>query len=529
MPLFDVIIIGSGFGGAVTACRLAEKNMSVLVLERGRRWDIYPYGPRQAGDAWLWDQDQPEQRNGWLDFRLFRRMWVAQCAGVGGGSLIYANISVNAKRECFTSGWPAEVTYDELLPSYQKVTDMLCPSTIPTGQEPERFRLMKEAAEKLGYGKQFMPLPIAVTFRKDLDTDRADPYNDQHSVRWQNPQGREQGTCTHCGNCVIGCQVRAKNTLDLNYLAEAENKHAEIRDLHVVRYIEPTNGHYRVAFDRILRDGTLQRGDETAKRVIVAAGSLGSTELLLRCRDQYKTLPDLSHCLGYNWSSNGDFMTPAVYPHRRISPTHGPTITSAIDFLDGTADGQQIFVEDGGLPDILGQLLLATLKPAGRKSGAVLKAISMTLGPYLKDRDALHCIMPWFGQAVDAANGRLRLHRRWFKPWEQSLTLDWDIERSRKVIEAMVNMHKRLSAITDGIPLVPPTWSLFKTLITPHPLGGCSMGTTPANGVVDHQGEVFGYPALYVADGAIIPKAIGLNPSKTIAALAERIALLMNE
>ncbi|HET9961725.1 MAG TPA: NAD(P)-binding protein, partial [Nitrospiraceae bacterium] len=433
---FDAIVIGSGFGGAVTACRLAQKGLRVLVLERGRRWNTYPYGPRNAMDAWWWDQHHPEKHNGWLDFRLFKRMWVAQCAGVGGGSLIYANISINAKPELFARGWPPEITYKELEPYYHKVSEMLRLETVPENQVPERYKLMKEAAAAIGCADRFKPLPLAVTFRKDLDPNRADPYHDRHSVAWENPQGKAQGTCTHCGNCVIGCQVRAKNTLDLNYLAEAENKKAEIRDLHVVRYVEPVNGGYRVVFDRIVGNGMVQRGEEKAARVIIAAGSLGSTELLLRCRDEYKTLPNVSRFLGYNWSSNGDFLTPAFYATRRLSPTHGPTITSAIDFLDGTADGEQLFIEDGGFPDFLGQLVMATIQVPG--PNPILRALSKQLTPYLKNHDALHGIMPWFGQSVDAADGQLLLRRRWLKPWEQKLSLDWNIERSRKVVDAMV-------------------------------------------------------------------------------------------
>ncbi len=525
MPVFDAIVVGSGFGGAVTACRLAERGMNVLVLERGRRWNEYPYGPRKAGDAWFWDQHRPERANGWLDFRFFKQMWVAQCAGVGGGSLIYANISIDAKPELFQQGWPKEITYGELKPYYDKVGQMLRPVPVPENQASERYRLMKEAAKKLGHSKRFRPLEIAVTFNPDLDPSRADPFDDKHSREWINPQGAKQGTCIHCGNCVIGCQVRAKNTLDLNYLKQAENKHAEIRDLHLVRFIEPNNGRYRVVFDRILENGSLQRGEETGARVIVAAGSLGSTELLLRCRDQFKTLPHLSKSLGRNWSSNGDFLTPASYNRRTISPTHGPTITSAIDFLDGAADGQQIFVEDGGFPDFIGEVMVATLN--SRRGSSIVRTLSKEFGRHFKDRDALSCMMPWFGQAIDAADGRLYLGRRWWKPWERELRLDWDIGRSEKVINAMVNMHKRLSEATGGIPLVPATWSVFRILITPHALGGCNLGTTSANGVVDHTGEVFGYPNLYVADGAIVPEAIGLNPSKTIAGLAERIAALM--
>jgi cholesterol oxidase len=135
--------------------------------------------------------------------------------------------------------------------------------------------------------------------------------------------------------------------------------------------------------------------------------------------------------------------------------------------------------------------------------------------------------MPWFAQGVDAGNGQLRLKRRWWLWGERTLDLDWDITRSEALIDRIVDMHKRLSAATGGTALVPPTWSVFKYLITPHPLGGCGMGTGRENGVVDHRGAVFGYPGLYVIDGAIVPEALGVNPSRTIAALAERAAGLI--
>ena len=122
----------------------------------------------------------------------------------------------------------------------------------------------------------------------------------------------------------------------------------------------------------------------------------------------------------------------------------------------------------------------------------------------------------------------MRLARKWWKPWgARRLMLDWDVTGSMPAMEAFIAMHRKLSEATGGTPLVPPSWSFFRYLVTPHPLGGCNMGTSPANGVVDHKGEVFGYPGLYVCDGAIVPKALGLNPSRTIAALAERNAALL--
>jgi cholesterol oxidase len=523
--MYDVIIIGSGFGGAVTACRLAEQGMKVLVLERGRRWEHTRY-PRDVGDPWIFNHLRPEHENGWLDLRIYKHMMIAQGAGVGGGSLIYANISVEAKKELFNQGWPSEITYDELKPYYDRVGKMLNVQTVPDGQMTERTRVMKEGATAIGHGDRFRLLPLAVTFNPEWNYQLTDARSDTHSKEWINDQGVQQGTCVHCGNCCIGCQVKAKNTLDLNYLARAEKMGAEIRPLHLVRFIKPENGSYGVYFDR-LKDNQCIPGNETARRVIVSAGSLGSTELLLRCRDQYRSLPNLSQSLGHNWSSNGDFLTPAFHSNREISPTYGPTITSAIDFLDGSVDNQQFFIEDGGFPDLLGDFLQQRLKSRPKHALGVI--VMDALRRIVRARDPLGNVMPWFAQGIDAGDGRLFLGRPWFAPWRKVLKLDWEVSRSVGVIDAIVKMHERLAKATGADPFVPPTWRPLKNLITPHPLGGCNMGRTAVDGVVNHKGEVFGYSNLYVADGSIVPEAVGLNPSRTIAALAERIAVQMSK
>ncbi|MCH8332822.1 GMC family oxidoreductase, partial [Candidatus Sumerlaeota bacterium] len=435
---FDVIIIGSGFGGAVTACRLAEAGMKVLVLERGRRWgpkeaEGVTAFPREPGDRWLWDENAPHKLNGWLDLRIFGDMTVAQCAGVGGGSLIYANISIEPHRDLFDDGWPSDINYDELAPHYKTVHKMLGLSELPDNQLTERFQLMKAGAEKLGYGDRFRKVDMAVTFDEDWNYDLEDPFNDKHSKTWTNDQGRKQGTCVHCGNCDIGCQVGARNTLDLNYLAQAENKGAEIRPMHQVRHIDPVDGGYRVVFRRLDKDSDDEES-ETAAKVIIAAGSLGSTELLLRCRDQFKTLPNLSPRLGFNWSSNGDFLTPAFYNEKKTgispSPTEGPTITCAIDFLDGKVGGERFFIEDGGFPNLLRNYLKAKRAKGGGTLGFILKH----LGKLLDEDDPLSNVMPWFAQGIDAANGRFRLGRVAYAPWRRQLKLDWDIKKSQGVI-----------------------------------------------------------------------------------------------
>jgi cholesterol oxidase len=146
---------------------------------------------------------------------------------------------------------------------------------------------------------------------------------------------------------------------------------------------------------------------------------------------------------------------------------------------------------------------------------------------FVHNSDPLRNVMPWFAQGVDAGNGRLSLTEPGLFARGGDLDLDWDVSASAPLIETIIAMHKKLSEATGGTALVPPTWTLFRDLITPHPLGGCGMGGDTSRGVVDHRGAVFGYQGLYVIDGAIVPRALGVNPSRTIAALAERNAALI--
>jgi cholesterol oxidase len=516
MSDFDAIVIGSGFGGAITACRLAENGYKVLVLERGRRWDVTTF-PREPTDPWVWDDADPIRRNGWFDFRVFPNMTVVQGAGVGGGSLVYANISIEAKPSTFTKGWPAEITFAELKPYYDMVGTMLDVKRVPEAQWPARTKLMREAATKTGRADRFQPLELAVSFDDDWTYDQPNPHAAARSKEFVNAHGQKQGTCVHLGYCDIGCDVRARNTLDLNYLPRAEKHGAELRPLHQVSAIAQEGGAYRVSFNRIDQNA-LVPGSATARLVIVAAGSLGSTDLLLRCRDLHKTLPNIPTTLGVGWSSNGDFLTPAIHPFRQVEPTRGPTITAAIDMLDGSADGQDVFIEDGGLPDILGGYLgRLTASPPSDHLG---RLIVESLRPLLSGNTLVDHVMPWFAQSRDASDGVLSLKNG-------RLALEWNVANSKKTIDAVVRLHQTLAQATEGMALTPLPWTIAQDLITPHPLGGCRMAATPSEGVVAHNGEVFGYRNLFVADGAIVPKAIGLNPSRTIGALAERVANLI--
>ncbi|MFT3927742.1 MAG: GMC family oxidoreductase [Myxococcales bacterium] len=520
---FDAIVIGSGFGGAITACRLQEQGHKVLVLERGRRWDKKTF-PRAPEDPWIWHNEARERLNGWAEVHAFKNMGVVTGAGVGGGSLIYANISCEAHRDTFKRGWPAEISYEVLKPFYDRVGAFMNVGAIPDGQITARMQLMKEGANAIGAPERYKKLQLAVSFDDQWTYATDFERGEAASKIFKNQQGAEQGTCVHLGRCDVGCDVLAKNTLDLNYLYWAEKKGTEVRPLHFVTNIEPlSQGGYRVAFEE-LKGGARHPGSATAKLVIVAAGSIGSTELLLRCKLETKSLPKLSERLGYNWSSNGDFLTPALQLGREVNPAVGPTIGSAIDFFEEGVEGG-FWIEDGGFPALVSGLIDHRLDQ--RDIGFKAKVILKFMQKLLRQKEAFRNVMPWFAQGVDAANGKLMLRQRSFLDKRLKLDLEWDIDRSREVMDKIVAMHVKLARHTGGVPVVPPSWSIFKDLITPHPLGGCNMGRDASQGVVDHAGQVFGYPGLYVADGAIIPEALGVNPSRTIGALAERIAMLI--
>jgi cholesterol oxidase len=531
---FDAIIIGSGFGGSISACRLTQAGMKVLVLERGRRWEpkaapgVTAY-PRNLFDPWIWDQANPLLFNGWTDLRLFKGMAVVCGAGVGGGSLIYANVSIVPPKDVFKAPWPAEITFAELQPFYQKVEDVLDLQYIPDNQINPRFELTQRGAKHIGAPDRFGKLPLAISFRQDLfppgkKLDPANPPTEADSVTHTNKHGATQGTCFHAGICDFGCPVKARNTLDVNYLYLAEQKGAEVRPLHFVTKIEQEGAGYRVHFNRIDNDShTLIPGSEVAGHVIVAAGSLGSTEILFRARDQYKTLPNISRFLGQRWSSNGDFLTPAIYLLEKLYPTVGPTISSKIDFLDRIREGQSFIIEDGGIPNLLQKHLEATRAQNASVDGkhpfeSMLESLQESIRNAAVEIDPVAHIMPWFANGVDAGNGEYQLQN-------SQLDLKWDVTKSIPAFQAEINTHEALSWRTFGIPVVNPFWK--DALITPHPLGGCNMGSTIADGVVDHTGQVFGYENLYVVDGASIPTPLGVNPSRTISAIAERAAALM--
>jgi cholesterol oxidase len=337
---YDAVVIGSGFGGAVAACRLAQAGLDVAVVERGRRWrpGDFPRDTRSPWAGWWWAAG-----DGLYDVRARGGMVAVQAAGYGGGSLIYANIAAHPPREAFRD-WPAPYPEGAVEPYYHLAAHMLGVSPTPpdprTGDHPPKTRLMQLATERVDRVAGFLHPNLAVTF---------DGPGARSSV------GLPQAGCTFCGECDIGCNVGAKNTLDRTYLAVAEEHGVDVGTRTEALHLGPGPGGYRV---RLRERGTRRLRDVAARYVIVAAGALGSTELLLRSRD--RGLPDLPAGLGLGYSGNGDFLSFGFDLPDAVEPVAGPTITTASIIGAETPEGARWFVlEDGGFSSHLAGLVAA--------------------------------------------------------------------------------------------------------------------------------------------------------------------------
>lgn len=522
-PAYDVVVIGSGFGGAITATRLAQAGMSVAVLERGKRWDKASF-PRTTGQvaAGFWEQGRAY---GLVEYRAFKRMDVIQGCGVGGGSLHYFNVHLRTPARIFDSPrWPEPIARTVLDPYYDLVQDQLesRPLTPPTGRQlPARTRVFLEAARRAGRDASLVDIAVYTGSERD------------------NASGVRQEPCTYCGNCLLGCHVQSKNTLDITYLAGAERDHdLTVFPLHQVMRIEPAGSGYRVDFERFDPSdpaAPARPGSVEGERVVVAAGTLGSTELLLRCRDVHRSLPKLSAALGSCFSGNGDFLIPgACDTAEMVDPGQGPSITAKA--ICETPDNI-ITIEDLGLPDPFFWFLEGALPPRGSRLWGLLKlagsylwqTLGFARGPSRVSNEIGNLVaggrtprlLPYLGMGTDAADGRLHLR-------DGAIDLQWSHKRSRKMFREMEAILAEVSAATGGRYATSPLWRWpLRKLLTAHPLGGCVAGDSAEASVVDHRGQVWGYPNLYVVDGAIIPTALAVNPSLTIGAMAERAAFWM--
>jgi cholesterol oxidase len=455
---------------------------------------------------------------GLFDVRLMRDVSVITAAGVGGGSLVYANVQLRAPREIFEEGWPVALTRDELDPWYTRTEDALQPRTTPP--KPALPKIGAFAAAGRRAGREAELLPIAVHF--------GDPREHPFS-------GVRQEGCDNLGRCDLGCPLHAKNTIDITYVARAEAHGAEVHPLHLVTGIEPPSRpseRWRIAF-RNLESG--ESGSVEAATVVLAAGTLGSSRLLLTNR---RRLPELSPALGTCFSGNGDALgiafDPAAPDVRGAQNDFGPVMTSMLDY---TAE-RRLMVADGGLPANFDALLdvargvnvirgwrrwLLRFRDALVHLGWSDQSMhprQLRLAERRSDTDALVFLM--IGR--DAADGRMRL-----TPLFHRFDIRWSKAGSAQLFANLARTAKELATAAEATPFYALDGGPLSKFTTVHPLGGCPMADDPARGVVDDAGRVYGYPGLYVLDGSIVPTALGVNPSKTIAALAERGAARLVE
>jgi cholesterol oxidase len=459
-------------------------------------------------------------------------------SGLGGGSLIYANVMIRKDEQWFVHDdaeyWP--VSRADLEPHYDRAEAMLAVQKYPLDTEPyastPKTRAFERAAKGLGYD-WFLP-DLAVTFANEGDRPvPGEPIREAYP----NLHGRTRFTCRLVGECDVGCNFGAKNSLDYTYLSAAARHGADLRALSEVKSFRPREGG-GFEIDYVHHDpdaGTSSPVRLTADRLVLSAGTLGTTYLLLKNRAAF---PGLSKKLGTHFCGNGDLLTfamrctdggkPAV-----VNSDYGPVITSAIRFGDSAdgdgSNGRGFYVEDAGYPNFVSWMLTAADQPralwAWRKAAFHLLRkwlqrkpetdVGGAVSSFFGDSALSKGMLPLLGMGRDVPDGRMHLT-------DNLLEVDWSKDGAsgpyfERIRDRMRDISHELGATFQDNPL----WWLSK-VITVHALGGCPMGRDANEGVVDAWGNVFGVPGLHIADGSVMPGPVGPNPSLTIAALADR-------
>lgn len=555
---YEVIVIGSGFGGGITACRTSKRwPGKVMVLERGKRYPLgsFPRSPHDmARNFWNVPREQrrrpkamsgDEELHGMFDIRNYRHMDAVLGAGLGGGSLIYANVFLEPPDEVFDDRWPREVKKQHLLPYYRIAKEVLGSRPIPAMDEPRRkivrTELFQQVAKQIGRDSKLVDLNVF--FGNDFANPL--PIGEQAKNRY----GAVQTSCVYCAECDVGCNTQSKNTIDLNYLFAAEHRYgAEILTEHMAEKIVPVNAQggddpggdgshgYRVYYVD-LANGHKQHTALT-NRVIVSAGTLGSGELLLRAKRVERTLPRISDFLGQHYSGNGDFLSFVLGSKPPANPNYGPVITQRIDFnLFNDFQREHAFIlEDASYPSFLAWYVEG-IKPGYLRLAGIWEAVKATvrrcltrsqtgdigyaLSDLLKGDISYHTSV-LLCMGIDKSNGVMSLDD------DGRLDIDWPYKDSIDLYDGILDAGKQFKKAVKAKTFFPiPNW-LFRQNVSVHSLGGCVLGDDPAKGVTSAEratfGQVFGYQGLYVADGAIVPTAVGANPTATISALSEMVA-----
>lgn len=511
--MYDYIIVGSGFGGSVSALRLAEKGYKVAVLEKGKRWRPEDF-PKTN---WVLHKFYWMPRlfmYGIQCMTLLRDVFVLHGAGVGGGSLVYANTLPIPKDKVFDDPRWGEITKQTLMPFYRLAYKMLGAALPPeAAMNPTDYKL-KEIAEEKGMGHTFEKHPLSIFFGEpEVEVD--DPYF--------GGRGPRRSGCVYCGGCMVGCRYNAKNTLDKNYLYLAEQLGVEIFPETEVIDVLPEAEGYRVITRRPTGWLRHPRKEWHTKGVIFSGGVLGTVRLLLKLKDK-GSLPNLSEKLGDYVRTNSEALGGALTHDPNLDCSKGVAINSGVDVDENT---HIEVVRYGAGQDAQG-ILKTVLTEGGKGIPRQLWWLDTIFRHPIR---FLRSLLP-FGFAKKAAillvmqpnNNYLRLSykRRWILLGRKGFTTEWQTDaKVPKYMPVANDAFRRMAEKIQGEPMSMLPEVLFGVATTAHILGGCSMGKTPQEGVIDFQGRVFGYENLYVIDGSMVPTNLGVNPSLTITALSE--------
>ena len=519
---YDFVVIGSGFGGSVSAMRLAEKGYSVLVLERGARFRDGDYA-RTNWNIWRYLWAPALRCFGILQLSLFHGFFVFHSSGVGGGSLVYAAVLMEPDERFFDSpAWSHLGDWKAILaPHYKTARRML--GVAPNPRLWPGDEALRAVARELGQAGSFRPTEVGVYFDGD-GQEVPDPYFEG--------QGPRRAGCNHCGGCMVGCRYNAKNSLDKNYLYFAEKWDAHVRpetlvdDIRPLPAGQPDGARYEVVCRSSTRWLPGRRENIRARNVVLSAGVLGSLALLLKCRDETRSLPELSPRLGESVRTNSEAFLGAFRRAEGVDHSKGVAISSIFQ-ADATTQIEPVrFPEDsslifrllaapfiltrGGFLRRLGGVLLATLQRPGQ-------FFNTTLKPGLSRRGTALMVMQ-----TEQNQMRLRRGRGLYTRFRRGLVAEHDPQQSVPInIELGNAVTRRYAQEIGGEPYGTLTDTLFKVPSTAHMLGGCAFGGDASQGVIGLDCQVHNYPGLYVVDGSIVPANPGINPSLTITALAE--------
>ena len=511
---YDYIVIGSGFGGSVSALRLSEKGYSVAVLEKGKRWQKEDF-PKTNWNTRKYMWIPQLGCYGYQNLTQLKHVLIFHGGGVGGGSLVYANQLLVPPDEVFQRPeWNIDDCKEAMMPHYQEARRML--GANPSPQVGRADQCLREVGIELRGKDTFHKNDVGIFFGEP-DKTVPDPYF--------NGRGPERTGCTFCGSCMVGCPVGAKNTLDRNYLYLAEGNGARVLPETEVTGVRPWNEGYEV-FTRKSTGWRHPTRTYRAKGVVFSGGVLGTVKLLMQCR-QKRLLTNLSPQLGNYVRTNSEAILGVKSKDKSVDWNDQIAITSGI-YADDTTHIEMVRYNKGS--DVL--LNLLTLMTDG---GKVIPRGVRYLGQIIRHPIRFVKLLWPLGTAAsttvvlvmqtDKNYLKLEYKPRWWRLGGYSMNSELPVgqKRAPAFIPIANEVTRRLAEKMDGIPLSLLPEAAFNASTTAHLLGGCCMGASPEKGVVGTNGEVFGYPNMFIADGSVVPANLGVNPSLTITALSEYI------